>query len=82
MIALAGKLGHALRVCANLATVFVLFGGNAVAGWVRAFLHVGHFITSARLGCAIGGLRYEKSSLKLQVEMFFNGSRESLVQGW
>jgi hypothetical protein len=61
VIALAGKLSHALCVFTDFTTVFVLFGGNAVAGWVRAFLHVGHFITSARLGCAIGRLRYEKS---------------------
>jgi hypothetical protein len=66
VIALAGKLCHPLCICANFATVFLLVGGNAVAGWVGAFLHVGHFITSARLGCAIGGLQPEKSMRKNQ----------------
>jgi hypothetical protein len=67
VIALAGKLCHALCIFTDFTTVFVLVGGNAVAGWVCAFIHVGHFITSARVGCAIWRCGYEKSSLKPQI---------------
>ena len=49
VVALAGKLGHALGVFADFTAVFLFFGGNTVTGGVCTCLYIGDWFTSASL---------------------------------